>query len=259
MDITAVKSFAMDFFSQPRIPSPVGILQGLAVIILVGSTTVLGYIIYNIFFHPLRHIPGPFWSKATGLPSWYHTIRGRRHLWHQKQFEIYGHRVRSEPNAVIFKDPDAFATIYNTKANVMRQELYRGWQRNRLDHSTLTTIEVEEHATRRRLLNNGFTDRTVRAFSPFIVKHVERLCELLALEVEKDKVDEDGWSATMNAAEKMHQLIFDIVGELALGGSFGIKEPGENQLKVLPQMIAANMRFIYSVSQQTSKPLLNSF
>lgn len=46
--------------------------------------------IYLIFFHPLAKIPGPLLSKISVWPSFYHTIRGNRHVWLWQLHEIYG-------------------------------------------------------------------------------------------------------------------------------------------------------------------------
>lgn len=45
---------------------------------------------YNLFFSPLASVPGPFFAKVSGLPSYYHALRGDRHVWIWQCHQIYG-------------------------------------------------------------------------------------------------------------------------------------------------------------------------
>ncbi|KAK4107230.1 cytochrome P450 [Canariomyces notabilis] len=117
--------------------------------------------IYNLYFHPLAHIPGPFWARASGIPSWLHAIRGTRHIWLWQQFQIYGDRIRPNPNTVLFCDPEAYADIYGMKSNVRRSHFYTALKRNSRENTTLNTIDVAEHAGRRKLLNLCFTEKSL--------------------------------------------------------------------------------------------------
>ncbi|RDA94354.1 hypothetical protein CP533_3784 [Ophiocordyceps camponoti-saundersi (nom. inval.)] len=199
--------------------------------------------IYNLFLHPLAHVPGPFWTRASGIPSWYYAISGKRHIWLWQQFQIYGNKIRPEPNTVLFCDPDAYADIYGAKSNVRRSHFYLAFRSKLSDKTTLTTIDVAEHAKKRRLLSMCLTDNMVRAASSFVVKHVDRWNQLL--EEEGDKVG--GWSASVDFSHKVDALVLDVIGDLSLGRSFDIKEPGANPLKEVPHCLAAYLRFSYSL------------
>lgn len=56
------------------------------------------------------------------------------------------------------------------------------------------------------------------------------------------------WSAATDFSRRLDALTFDIMGDLAFGRSFGIKEPGDNALKTIPENIAGYMKFYYPVS-----------
>lgn len=196
-------------------------------------------------------MPGPFWARVSGIPSWYHAIKGDRHLWLSQQFEIYGKKVRAAPNVAVFRDPDAYAAIYGAKANVRRSSFYTAFKRKDNESTTLNTIDVAEHASRRKLLSLAFTERMVRAASEFIIKHVDRWDQLLL-----DEIPDGEWSSTIDFSERIDTLIFDIMGDLSFGRSFDIKEPGENPLKVIPHAIAEYMKFYYPVSKITATSLI---
>ncbi|KAI1498016.1 benzoate 4-monooxygenase cytochrome P450 [Biscogniauxia marginata] len=197
--------------------------------------------VYSLFFHPLAHIPGPFWGRISGFPSWYHTYRGDRHIWLWQQFQIYGNRIRPEPNTVLFCDSQAYADIYSMKSNVRRSHFYEAFKRNEHETTVLTTIDVAEHARRRKRLNLCFTEKSIRAASSFIIKHVDRWIQLIM--EENETVTE--WSSPVDFSEKVDALVFDIMGDLSFGRSFDIKEPGENPLKSTPHNIAEYTRFYY--------------
>ncbi|KAI6087576.1 cytochrome P450 monooxygenase-like protein [Hypoxylon rubiginosum] len=197
--------------------------------------------IYNLFFHPLSGVPGPFWGRVSPIPSWYYACRGDRHIWLWKQFQRYGKRIRPDPNTVLFCDSQAYSDIYSARSNVRRSRFYEAFQEQGRVATTLMTIDVAEHAAKRKRLNVCFTEKSVRAASDFIVNHVDRWIDII-LEENKDVV---GWSSPVDFTEKVDALIFDIMGDLSFGRSFDIKEPGENPVKRTPHSIAAYLRFVY--------------
>lgn len=214
------------------------------------------WILYNIYLHPLSHVPGPFWDRATGIPSWYATIQGRRHVYLSRQFDLYGDRIRPEPGTVLFRGPAAHADIYGARSNVRRSCFYRAFNRTKkIDETTFTTTDVAAHARKRRVLNVCFTERLVKAAAPFIVRHVDRWVELLAGEG-------GGWSPAVDFSVVVDALIFDIMGDLSFGRSFDIKEGGENSVKEVPDCISSALQFYYPVSMSfvtlyLSEPMSN--
>ena len=98
------------------------------------------------------------------------------------------------------------------------------------------------HARRRRILNSVFSEKAVRSAESFIIKHVDRWCELL----EEDITHE--WTEPRNMSTLAECLVFDIMGDLSFGKSFEIKEKKENPFKTIPHSIAEYMVFMYPVS-----------
>ncbi|KAI0165386.1 benzoate 4-monooxygenase cytochrome P450 [Hypoxylon sp. FL1284] len=210
---------------------------------LLSLLLLLVKVIYNLFFHPLANIPGPFWARVSSIPSWYYANRGDRHIWLWKQFQRYGNRVRPEPNTVLFCGPQAYADIYSSRSNVRRSHFYEAFKRNERENTLLTTIDVAAHAHRRRRLNLCFTEKSVRAASAFVVKHVDRWIDII---LEENPIRTE-WSSPVDFSNKIDALIFDIMTDLSFGKSFEIKEPGENLLKETSHNIGEYMRFYYSM------------
>ncbi|KAI2628559.1 benzoate 4-monooxygenase cytochrome P450 [Hypoxylon sp. NC1633] len=223
-------------------------------VLMIVSILVLfiGNAIYNLYFHPLAHVPGPFLSRASGIPSWYHAMRGDRHLWLWQQFRVYGYRIRPEPNMTLFYDPAAYADIYSMKSNVRRAPFFAAFKRVESENTTLTEIDVAAHARKRKLLGLSFTDQSLRAASKFVINHIDRWNQIIAQEI-------DGfadWSAPRDFTEIIDTLIFDIVGDLSFGRSFNIKEPGTNPLKAIPHSITEYLRFYYPICRSPFLGLL---
>ncbi|KAF2971899.1 hypothetical protein GQX73_g1749 [Xylaria multiplex] len=210
--------------------------------------------IYNVYLHPLRHVPGPFWARASEVPSWYYTTGGRRHIWLWQLFQIYGKRIRVAPNLVLFCDPDAHAAIYGMKSNVRRSPFYVGLTKNIREKTTLNTIDPAEHARRRKMLNTCFTDSSVNATSAFVSKHIDRWHQIML--DEHDSATE--WSTSVNLGEKVDHLVFDIMGDLAFGRSFNIKEPGDNALREVPKKYCPVSQILLLKTKMCRSPFLSS-
>lgn len=177
------------------------------------------------------------------MPSWYHTARGKRHIWLWQLFQIYGKRIRVAPDLVLFCDPKAHAAIYGMKSNVRRSTFYVGLTKNIREKTTLNTIDPMEHAQRRKMLNKCFTDNSVTAVSAFVGEHIDRWHHILL--DEHDSTTQ--WSASIDLGEKMDHLVFDIMGDLCFGRSFNVKEPGDNPLREVPRNIIKYLQFYYPV------------
>lgn len=142
---------------------------------------------------------------------------------------------------VLFNTPQAFGDIYKYKGNVKRDKFYDAWRKSEGDANTLTVSDPAIHAKKRKLLNTVFTERSLRSAAAFIIKHLDRWNELT--------VTGHGWSEPIDLTEWTNCLVFDILGDLCFGKSFGIKEPGENSLKIIPETIISYMKFWHPVGK----------
>ena len=79
----------------------------LAVVVIIAS-----YIVYQLFFHPLASVPGPFWAKLSRLwitkRSWDGDMNTTLIALHSK----HGPLVRTGPNEVSVSDLAAIKKIY---------------------------------------------------------------------------------------------------------------------------------------------------
>ncbi|KAL6835594.1 cytochrome P450 [Trichoderma sp. SZMC 28015] len=184
-------------------------------------------IIYNIYFHPLRHIPGPWLFRAKRL---FYVIRfnqGRLsydvHRWHA----IYGPIVRIAPDELAFEDPDAFKDIYGRRPDDEMAKPDRSYHLIGEARSIMNETK-EKHARLRKQLALGFSERSMRDQEPIIGNYVDLLIKRLHEHcIDGDKLDPitgEKAKRELNMTAWYAWTTFDIIGDLAFGEPFGCLE-----------------------------------
>jgi hypothetical protein len=109
------------------LPLPVSLL-----LVATGTWIVCQWtkIVYNLFFHPLRHIPGPRLAAATYLPEFYYDVikSGRYTRRIQQMHQQYGLPcpfvpVVSPPSLPLLSRPPAEKTLSWTLVNQCRRDI----------------------------------------------------------------------------------------------------------------------------------------
>ncbi|KAL5583797.1 hypothetical protein FOVSG1_015148 [Fusarium oxysporum f. sp. vasinfectum] len=210
------------------------------VFLILGHITVI--VLYRLYFHPLAKYPGPFWARISAFPAYYYTLRQDRHIWFWKLQERYGPTFRITPNSLLINTPTGLKTIYNNKANVKKAEYYRVYPRNIHAVTTWNSIDKTTHARKRRVMNHAFSDKALRSCEPFIHSNIDRWIELLDQEIREKK-----WSGSLNMARWADHLVFDTLGELCFGKSFGMKEH-DSELRHIPTLMTDFMSTIHPIA-----------
>lgn len=154
---------------------------------------------------------------------------------------LSGPSLRYRPDGLMINSPAGHHSIYSQKANVTKGISYKVWRRKANEVNTWNCIDNAKHARKRRVLNNAFSESAVRSAETFVIQHVNRWCELLGENTEKE------WSKPRDMTHWANFLVFDILGDLCFGKSMEIKEPGENELKAVPDFIASSVKLFYPV------------
>lgn len=137
--------------------------------------------------------------------------------------------------------PTAHQEIYGAKANVKKGDYYHAWPKKASELNTWNMTDNAKHMWRRKVLSHAFSDKAVRSAEQYIIRHVDRSCELLLQD------SGNSWSTPRNIARWSEFLVFDILTDLCFGKSFEVKEPGENELKDIPQNIITVMTILHAV------------
>ncbi|EOD48095.1 putative cytochrome p450 protein [Neofusicoccum parvum UCRNP2] len=176
----------------------------------------LSVVFYNLFLHPLRKYPGPWYARATIFWSQYHSFKGdltfHVHAFHQK----YGPVVRVAPNELVYTDPQAWKDIYGHRNGVPENEKDPA---NNADpdpaHLSIIRADRQHHSKLRRLLSHAFSEKSMQSQEPVIKSYIDLLIERLR------KTAEKGDPQGTDIVRWYNFTTFDIIGHLAFAESFG--------------------------------------
>ena len=153
--------------------------------------------VYNLYFHPLRKIPGP---KMAAMCSWYDfyfdIIKGGTYLWQiKKMHDEYGTKsthtlaachltlsagpiVRINPNEVHIDDPQFYPMIYSGGTRKVNKDVstVAGFA---VPNSVAATVDHAHHRSRRGYMNPYFSKRSIISMEPMIHERISALCNRL--------------------------------------------------------------------------------
>jgi hypothetical protein len=127
------------------------------------------------------------------------------------------------------------------------------WPRNVNTHNTWNATSVETHSRKRRVLNYAFSESALRSAEVFLHNNIDRWLELLGSTAE----EEGGWTKSQNLSEWVNWLVFDILGDLSFGKSFGMKEM-DSDLRHIPEMMMGFLEIIHPVGIPCSSCMMQT-
>lgn len=191
---------------------------------------VVGKIVYNLFFHPLRHFPGPLLHRASAVPHAIKLVRGRVAYDVSAMHEKYGPVVRITPNYLSFIDAEAWRDIYGHRTGDLKgaEEMSkapvfydtRGVAKNIINETR------ENHQALRRHLAHGFSDRSLRLQEPIIGSYVDLLIRRLHERCYEGGYDDEKTRKpkALDMSQIFNFTTFDIIADLAFGEPLGCLE-----------------------------------
>lgn len=156
--------------------------------------------------------------------------------------ESPGPTFRYRPDSVLVNTPTAYKTLFGPKGNVKKSIFYEVWPRNVDALTTWNSTSLEVHGRKRRVLNYAFSDKALRSAEPFVVSNTDRWCKVIADEI----AEGGGWSKSLNMADWVNYLVFDILGDLCFGKSFGMKER-DSDMKYVPHLMVEFLTLMHPV------------
>ncbi|KAJ5156103.1 cytochrome P450 [Penicillium capsulatum] len=181
---------------------------------------VIGYVIYNLFFHPLRNYPGPFWARASLLWRIYRSMDGRFHRHIEDCHKRYGIVFRVSPNELSFCSPGAWTAIYTPShkgvAKILKNEFYDMFGAGFEIQSMGTERDPVLAHQKRALFSSALSAKGLAQQEPVMQKNVNLFVEKLGMLGNSDR--------GIDMAKWFIYLGFDILGEMAFGDSFGCIE-----------------------------------
>ena len=170
--------------------------------------------IYNVFFHPLRAFPGPKLWSTSYLFRHVSAMRGQLD-WSIKAFhEKYGEVVRFSPDELSFMSEQAWKDIHGHKADLIKDPQWYNIVKLGSDGaSSIFNADDRNHQRIRKQLAYAFSEKALRDQESSMKIYVDLLIEKLK------GVAASGTPVDM--VEWYNFTTFDLIGDLAIGKSFG--------------------------------------
>lgn len=103
------------------LPSPGKALPAAGVCLVLG---IVGYVVYQVYFHPLARFPGPFLASVTDLWQVYQFLTLRQPYNLTELHAKYGQFVRYGPDKLSITAEDAVPSIYQKGGRIMPKTEY---------------------------------------------------------------------------------------------------------------------------------------
>ncbi|CAK7210996.1 hypothetical protein SCUCBS95973_000980 [Sporothrix curviconia] len=207
----------------------------LSLLRLAAITVVFGLvarIVYNLFLHPLRVVPGPWSFAATGFPRYRMYASGDAHKILRDLHIQYGNIVRVGPNEVSFAAAHAWNDVFGQKRmpsgtstdNGHGGHAYLDNPKEQLFYGSITragsllNMPQADHTVARKSVNGAFSAKAVADQEPLVQRHADQLIAILQSDAQKK-----GTAAgnVVDIAAYSNWAFFDIIGDLAFGEPFG--------------------------------------
>ncbi|KAL4861445.1 cytochrome P450 [Aspergillus spectabilis] len=187
-----------------------GAVEGL----ILGAVIFAGVIISVLFSAircPLRHVPGPWITRFTGIEIIVATIKGRRGYKLEDYHKRYGPIVRISPNEVSFADYRFYRIIYTDAKTVLKDPRFYEPAKFLKKGNIFQFINPEEHAARRKLSAPSYSTQSISALDETIRRKADDLVARLAAAM---KV-----SSTVDAYRLCSLFSFEVICETAFASN----------------------------------------
>lgn len=220
----------------------------LLTILLLGLVGwLLGYIVYQRFFHPLAKYPGPFLASLTDLwqTQQFWTLKQPYHL--TVLHEKYGPFVRYGPDKLSITTEDAVPVIYQKGGRSMpKTEFYDAYGSShpnifgmrdeavrmasvgnkmcshKRDPEVTLTRHSKAHSIRRRHMSHSFSISYVKEMETFLDQNIQILTSKIAGLCDRNEA--------FDLKKFLHYYTIDVLGELAFSQSFGVQKTDDESL-----------------------------
>ncbi|KAI9694444.1 MAG: hypothetical protein M1822_000060 [Bathelium mastoideum] len=159
--------------------------------------------VYRAFTSPLRHLPGPWYTKFSNVVLFWKVMVGERTFYIDALHRKYGPTVRLSPTEADFMDAESFKAIHHASSKFVKDPCY--------------VQDPKDHGERRKLLAKHLGTNQVRQNFDSTVRELCVLCidKMRRRSKEDPVVDLLDWARLVCS---------DILGQVAFGKPFGMLE-----------------------------------
>ncbi|KAJ4387243.1 hypothetical protein N0V93_007832 [Gnomoniopsis smithogilvyi] len=210
---------------------------------LIGLALSFSHLVVQALACPVRTLPGPWYSRFTGLVLKYHIALGRRMHYVHTLHDKYGPIVRIAPREVAIADVQAAQAIHKVGSGFTKSAWYEELTRKTRpdavgDSGIFLMRDPKEHAARRRLFARPFSNSALQANSEDAVR------EKVNLAVKKIR-EEYEWNGEADVMKWWTLMTTDVIAHLSFGESFGGLQQGKQTpfIDALQSAIMAGILF----------------
>ncbi|KAF2650048.1 monooxygenase [Lophiostoma macrostomum CBS 122681] len=174
--------------------------------------------IYRLFFHRIRHFPGPILARVTRFYNLY--LSGKNVKYYDELDKLhnqYGDFIRTGPREISILRKSAVSLIYGPQSACLKSTWYSAVSNDSAKAQMFYSRDPVDHKRRRKAWDRAFSVKSLRTYAPLIRAKVEQLTSTLASSATAPK-DATAW---------MMMLAFDIMGEVGYGQDFGGIDTGK--------------------------------
>jgi len=213
-----------------------GILEFPSTWLIAALAVPLSIAIYNLSFHPLSRVPGPFYAAISPLWLYVESYLGTEASSIEALHAKYGPVVRVAPNEVDISDGAALAPIYTDKGGFLKAQCYKNFDID--GHPTIfSELIPAERIQRAKAVVNMFSTSSIRAGNDTITACVDRMVDRMEVEARSGKA--------VNLLNLTRSLALDAVSAYLFGKGYnGIQEEKLSAGEFVDTFVAVG-RFFY--------------
>ncbi|KAK1993525.1 cytochrome P450 [Colletotrichum falcatum] len=167
---------------------------------------------------PVRHVPGPWYTRFSHYVLKVHSLTGRRMYYVHSLHQRYGPIVRISPTEVAVADPEGFVAIHKIGAGFLKGPWYASINLG-TEPGLFAMIDPKQHAKRRRLFARAFTSASLRQNWGLVVRE--------KAEKAVERIKTDALNGTADLLKWWTLMTTDVIAHLSFGESFEMLELGE--------------------------------
>ena len=183
-------------------------------------------LIYQLFFSPLRNIPGSAWSRLFASHSVLKRVLADGAKSVQKDYEAYGDVYVLKPNGVCISDPKDIKTVL-TSYEFVKTDVYEMLDIKGRPSIFTTRVAAEASQRRRQIgpyMNHGYLSRMESLILHHSIVSIKKKWDALLDKADKDG---DGDSIAVNFRDDTQYATFDTIGMVAFGRDFRALETND--------------------------------
>jgi len=233
--------------------------SGISAVLSLVACFFASRVIYNILFHPLKCVPGPFIAKITRLWLFWHDYGGNPHT---KLLELHrklgmpplrtsnswndanpssGPLVRISPNEVSINDISVSSTIYaqSNEPWVKARYHYKAFQSSTA-YSIFTELDPVVHAKHLKLLNPSFSHAKIAKSQSLLYSYSAKLIEQMRIRTQA----QEGGIGAIGLSDAFRSFALDVVTDWTFGQSTNCMETFESPMFEIFEAAAESVIYV---------------